>query len=101
MHSLLTEAPEIVKAVQDDFGTVPQLLEDLAILAERIVELSKDQTVQNKVSFSRCLTMLKSEVAALRDLVNTRNRPPEKVGVVINSIVKLVKKISDLLQAAQ
>ncbi len=100
IRSLLTEAPEIIKAVQDDYGTVPQLLEDLANLGERIAEAAREETVKApSVSFSRCLTMLKGEVSALRDLVNSDDRPQDRVTKVINNIVKQVRKISDLLQA--
>ncbi len=98
IRSLLREAPEIIKAVQDDYGTVPQLLEDLASLAESIVEGSKEE-VRSSASFILCQTKLRDEVAALRDFINTSCNSPGVVTKVISNIVKQVQKISDLLQA--
>lgn len=99
IQRLLTEAPEIISAVQDGYGTVPQLLEDLASLTESIVDSAQEGPNDSTVSFRMCITKIRSQMGILRDCTNAQwQNNAEKIHKAIESIIQQVNKLSSHLR---
>ena len=99
IQRLLTEAPEIISAVHGGYGTVPHLLEDLASLAESIVDSAQEGPNDSTVSFRMCITKIRSQMGILRDSTNAHwQNNAEKIHKAIDSIIQQVNKLSSHLR---
>ena len=95
IRTLLKEAPEIVTALQDRCGTVPQLLEDMATLTESVIEGAQSGPNDATIKFRRCITNLRSQVGTLRKARGPSwHNSAEEVEKAINSIIKQVEQLS-------
>lgn len=92
---LLMEAPEIVTALQDRCGTVPQLLEDLATLTESVIEGAQSGPNDASLKFRRCLANLRSQMGTLRKVTGPSwQNIAEELEKAVNSIIKQVEQLS-------
>ena len=98
IQGLLAEAPEVLKAVQDGYGTVPQLLEDLAMATEQIIDTTQElESGGGTLQYRRCVTMLRSQVGTLRDS-SKGSWQKDKIVKTINNVVKQVQQLSTHLE---
>ena len=92
---LLTEAPEVLTAVQDRYGTVPQLLEDLATLTENVIEGAQSGPNDSSIKFRRCITNLRSQVGTLRNAKGPSwQNSAGDIEKAISNIIKQVQQLS-------
>lgn len=90
IQRLQKEAPDIIPAVRGEYGTVPQLLEELASLTEGIVEAAQSWPNDASIALRMCITTLRSQVITLRGPTND----PEQTCKTINGIIKQIHNLS-------
>ena len=95
---LQQSAPDILTAMQDRYGRVPQFLEDLANLTENIVDAAQASPCTKTISFRTLITSLRGEYAILRDSKGPLwQKNEEKVTKCVNDIVRKVTQLSSHL----
>lgn len=94
IQRLQKEAPEIIPAVRDEYGNVPQLLEELAFLTESIVDAAQSGPNDSSIALRMCSTTLRSHVVTLRESAHD----PEQTCKTINGIIKQIHNLSTHLK---
>ena len=99
IETLLTEAPEILTAVEDRYGTVPNLIEDLATLTANVIETAQSEVTNPSVRFRKSLAALRGQVETLRDSNSASwEKNVERLIKAINNIIKEVQQLSPHLE---
>ena len=84
--------------MQSKHGSVPQILEDLATLAESIVDAAQVAPLPKTIAFRRIVTTLRGEFGTLRENKGPLwQRNEAMVSQCVNSIVKQISLLSSHL----
>lgn len=91
-------APDILIAMHDRYSGVPQFLESLAELAEKIVDVAQTMPCPKSIMFRKVVTALRGEYSYLRDVKGPLwQRNEERVTKCVNDIVSQVSQLSSHL----